>query len=37
MRYFAHKTQGEVAEIYQVSQKTVSLWEDTALEKMSQL
>tara|TARA_R110002167_G_scaffold72931_3_gene204688 strand:+ start:516 stop:1097 length:582 start_codon:yes stop_codon:yes gene_type:complete len=37
MRYFQDKTQGHVADVYKVSQKTVHSWEAKALEKMSRL
>tara|TARA_B110000093_G_scaffold71523_1_gene77798 strand:- start:474 stop:1046 length:573 start_codon:yes stop_codon:yes gene_type:complete len=37
MRYFQDKTQGHVADVYKVSQKTVCSWEATALKKMSKL
>ena len=35
LRYLQDTTQEEVANIYGVSQKTISKWETTALEKMS--
>lgn len=37
MRYFQHKTQEEVADIYDVTQQSVSIWEEGALDKMSKL
>ena len=35
LRYIEGKTQGEVADIYEVSQQSVNLWEREALGKMS--
>ena len=37
LRYLEEKTQEEVADIYGVSQKTISKWEEAALDKMSRL
>ena len=37
MRYYMDMSQLEVSESYSVSQKTVSLWEEVALKKLSEL
>ena len=37
MRYFKEMSQGDLATLYSVSQKTICSWEATALEKMSKV
>jgi|TARA_R110000744_G_scaffold103078_2_gene197799 RNA polymerase sigma factor (sigma-70 family) len=37
MRYLKEMTQAEVANVYKVSQQAVALWEEEALDKMSEL
>ena len=37
MRYFEDMTQQEICDFYGVSQKSISMWEKSALEKMSKL
>ena len=37
LRYIEGKTQGEVADIYEVSQQSVNLWEREALNKVSKV
>ena len=37
MRYFEDMTQPEICDFYGVSQKSISMWEKSALEKMSKL